>query len=229
MLTEKVVLILGASGGLGTYVTSAALAAGAKVIGVSRSIRPEEFPHPNFTALPAEISGPEAAQKVVDTVAAQFGRVDAVMHLVGAFAAGASVDQSDDALFEKMLTVNFRPALHVFRAVVPLMRKQGAGRILAVGSKAAMEPSAMTGAYNVSKAALLSLVRTVAEENKATGISANIVLPGTMDTPANRAAMPDADPNKWVQPAQVANLLVFLASEAASQITGAAIPVYGSS
>jgi NAD(P)-dependent dehydrogenase (short-subunit alcohol dehydrogenase family) len=126
-----------------------------------------------------------------------------------------------------MLDVNLHAAFHVFRAVLPAMRAQGAGRILAIGSRTAIDPQPMVGAYSASKAALVSLVRTVALENKDRGISANVLLPGTMDTPANRAAMPGADPAKWVQPAQVASLLVHLASDQASQVSGAVIPILG--
>jgi NAD(P)-dependent dehydrogenase (short-subunit alcohol dehydrogenase family) len=107
------------------------------------------------------------------------------------------------------------------------MRNQGSGRILAIGSRAAVEPSARIGAYSASKAALVSLIRTVAIENRSSGISANVVLPGTMDTPANRAGDPQADFSQWVQPAQVAALLLHLASDAASQVSGAVIPIYG--
>jgi NAD(P)-dependent dehydrogenase (short-subunit alcohol dehydrogenase family) len=107
------------------------------------------------------------------------------------------------------------------------MRQQGNGRILAVASRQGVEPAPMVGAYSASKAALVSLIRTIALENKDRGISANTVLPGMMDTPANRAADPKADRTKWVRPSQVASLLVHLASDAAEEITGAAIPVYG--
>jgi NAD(P)-dependent dehydrogenase (short-subunit alcohol dehydrogenase family) len=126
-----------------------------------------------------------------------------------------------------MLDLNYRAAFFMARAVLPPMRQQGGGRILAVASRQAVEPGALVGAYSASKAALVALVRTIALENKDRSISANTVLPATMDTPANRAAMPDADRSQWVQPSQVAALLVHLASDAAAQITGAAIPVYG--
>ncbi|MCC6391919.1 MAG: SDR family NAD(P)-dependent oxidoreductase [Bryobacterales bacterium] len=226
-LEGRIALITGAKGGLGTFVTRAVLAAGAKVIGVSRSIRQGEFDHPNFIAHAAEMGDPWAAKTVADEIAGKHGRLDIAMHLVGGFVMGGPVEETEDAVFDKMLDINFRSALHVFRAVLPHMRRRGWGRILAVGSRAAVDPVGRAVAYNVSKAALVSLVRTIAEENKGTGISANIVLPGTMDTPGNRAAMPDADASKWVQPAQVASLLAYLASEEASQVTGAAIPIYG--
>jgi NAD(P)-dependent dehydrogenase (short-subunit alcohol dehydrogenase family) len=107
------------------------------------------------------------------------------------------------------------------------MREQKSGRILAIGSRAAVEPSPMAGVYAASKAALVSLIKTVARENSDRGITANVVLPGTMDTPGNRTAMPAADFSKWVQPSQVAKLLVHLASAQASQMNGAVIPIYG--
>ena len=226
-LEGKVTLITGAKGGLGSFVTEAFLAAGAKVAGVSRSIRATDFPHPEFTAMPAELSSGEAARKLAGDVVTRFGRIDALVHVVGDFAGGARVDDTDDATLEKMLNVNYRAAFFICRAVLPQMRQQGSGRILAVASRQGVEPAPMVGAYSASKAALVSLVRTIALENKDRGISSNSVLPCTMDTPRNRAADPQADTSQWVQPSQVAALLVHLASDAAAQITGAAIPIYG--
>ena len=107
------------------------------------------------------------------------------------------------------------------------MRKTGNGRIIAIGSRAALEPGAGVGAYSASKAAMVSLIRTVALENKDAGITANVILPGTMDTPANRKFMPNADVSKWVQPAAIAALITWLASDAGKDVNGAAIPVYG--
>ena len=127
-----------------------------------------------------------------------------------------------------MFEMNLNSAFHMLRAVIPHMRKAGAGRIIAIGSRAAEAPGPSVGAYSASKAALVSLVRTVALENKDAGITANVILPGTMDTPANRKAMPGADTSTWVQPASVASLIVWLAGDAGNDVTGAAIPVYGS-
>jgi len=226
-LAGKVALITGANGGLGRFVTEAFLAAGAMVVGVSRSIQASDFPHPGFAALPAELSGGEAARKMAGDVMARFGRIDILVHVMGGFAGGKSVAETDDATLDKMLDLNYRSAFFIARAVLPHMLQQGGGRILAVASRQAVEPGAMVGAYSASKAALVALIRTIALENKDRNISANAVLPGTMDTPANRAADPQADPLQWVQPAQVAALLVHLASDAGAQVTGAAIPIYG--
>lgn len=227
ILQNKVALVTGADGGLGTHVTQALLDAGATVIGVSRNIQRSEFDHPLFTAMAANLSSPDAAKKAVDQAAARFGRLDLLAHLVGAFAGGKTIAETDDATFQRMLDLNLNSAFYVLRAVISHMRRAGAGRIIAIGSRAAENPGPGVGAYSASKAALVSLIQTVAVENKDLGITANVLLPGTMDTPANRKAMPNADTSQWVQPASVASLIVWLAGEAGKDVTGAAIPVYG--
>src|SRR5512143_3824507 len=226
-LQGKVVLITGAKGGLGTFVTNSFLEAGARVFGVSRSIAESDFPHPNFSAVAAELSDGDRARHVADTVVNEAGRIDGLVHLVGAFAGGRSVAETDDATLDKMLDLNLRSAFHAIRAVLPIMRAQDSGRIIGIGSKAAVEPAALAGVYGASKAALVSLIRTIARENADVHLSANVVLPGTMGTPANRAADPNADYSKWVNPCQVAKILVHLVSDQASQVSGAVIPIYG--
>jgi NAD(P)-dependent dehydrogenase (short-subunit alcohol dehydrogenase family) len=226
-LNEKVVLITGAKGGLGNFVTKAFLDAGARVVGVSRSIQDSDFCHPRFTAIEASITGPASARHLADSMIKKWSRIDALVHLIGGFAGGETIDQVADETMERMFDLNFRSAFYILQAVLPAMRAQGAGRILAIGSRTAVEPAALVGAYTASKAALIALIRTVAAENKDSGISANVILPGTIDTPANRTVSPDADFSKWVHPCQIAGLLVHLASDRAAQINGAVIPVYG--
>jgi len=223
----KVVLITGANGGLGTHVTQAFLAAGASVIGTSRKIQQSDFKSPGFTAMPAELSTRESAAALVDEIVARFGRIDVLAHTVGAFAGGQSIAETDDATFRRMFDLNLNSAFYVLRAVLPAMRKTPNGRIIAIGSRAAVDPGAGVGAYSASKAALVSLIRTVAAENKDVGITANVILPGTMDTPTNRKVIPNADISKWVQPANIANLILWLASDAGVDVNGAVIPVYG--
>jgi len=227
-LHQQVVLITGADGGLGTSVTNAFLDAGARVVGLSPSIAKANFPTGNFLGLAGEISHGDHARTFVADAIAKLGRLDTLVHLVGAFDGGRSVAETGDATLDRMLDLNFRTAFYMIRAVLPSMREQRSGRILAIGSKAAVEPSPLAGVYAASKAALVSLIRTVARENSDRNITANVVLPATMDTPANRAAMPGADFSKWVHPGQVAKLLVHLATAAASQVNGAVIPIYGS-
>lgn len=226
-LREKVVLITGAKGGLGSFVTRSMLDAGARVFGVSRSIADSDFPHENFSAIAAELSDFNRARHAVETVIGTAGRLDGLVHLVGAFAGGQSLAETDNSTLDRMLELNFRSAFHMIRAVLPAMRAQASGRIVAIGSKAALEPAPMAAVYAASKAALVSLIRTVARENADRNVSANIVLPGTMDTAANRAADPGADSAKWVDPRQVAQLIVHLTSDQASQVSGAVMPIYG--
>jgi NAD(P)-dependent dehydrogenase (short-subunit alcohol dehydrogenase family) len=226
-MPEKIALVTGANGGLGTHVTKALLHAGFTVAGLAPNIQQSDFDHPNFTALAASLDSLDAAKNSVDTVLTRFGKIDVLAHLVGGFVGGQSVADTDDATFLRMFEMNLTSAFHILRAVIPPMRKAGGGRIIAIGSRAAEEPGPTVGAYSASKAALVSLMRTVALENKDAGITANVILPGTMDTPTNREAMPGADVGTWVQPASVASLIVWLASDAGKDVTGAAIPVYG--
>ena len=225
-LEGKVAIITGATGGLGTSVTAAFLEAGARVAAVDRSARQEA--NDSFVSVAADLSTPAGATSAVDAVIARWGRVDILVHLIGGFAGGTSIADADDATFDRMMNLNLRTAFYMFRAVVPRMRAQGSGRILAIGSRSAVEPSPESGLYAASKAALVSVVRTVAAENADRGIGANVILPGTMDTPANRASMPTANFSQWVPPVQVAAMLVHLAGDGASAITGAVIPIYGS-
>jgi NAD(P)-dependent dehydrogenase (short-subunit alcohol dehydrogenase family) len=226
-LQNKIALVTGANGGLGTSVTQAFLDAGATVVGVSRNITQSDFKHPSFHAMAAELLSGESASKLVDQVVSKFGGIDLLAHLVGGFAGAKTIAETDYATFDNMLDLNLKSAFYVLRSVIPQMRQAGTGRIIAIGSRAAEDPGPGVGAYSASKAALVSLIRTVALENKDRGITANVILPGTIDTPANRKAMPDADTRTWVQPSSIASLILWLASEAGKDVSGAAIPVYG--
>jgi NAD(P)-dependent dehydrogenase (short-subunit alcohol dehydrogenase family) len=217
------ILITGASGGLGEAVVEAFLATGATVYGANRAWKNQPHSNPRFHPVEANLT--EAAE--CDRVAKLAGPVDALLHLVGGFDGGKPVAETPDETWDKILDLNLRSAQKIFRAVLPSMTKAGKGRIVAVGSRAGVEPMANFAAYSVSKAALVTLVKTVALEVKDSGITANIVLPSVIDTPANRAAMPSADASKWVTPESIAGLLVWLASDAARDVNGAVIPIYG--
>jgi len=226
-MNSKVVLVTGANGGLGRFVTEAFLDAGAAVVGTARKISDTDFGNPNFTAIPADISDGESAKALVEQVVAKFGRLDVVVHTVGAFGGGSPVAETDAALLQQMLAANLMSVFYVARASIAALRKAGDGRLIAIGSRQAVQPAKGVGAYSASKAAMLSLIKTVAMENEDAGMRANVILPGTMDTPGNRKAMPKADFSKWVQPAAVASLAVWLAGEGGKDVNGAAIPVYG--
>lgn len=226
-MTARTALVTGATGGLGTQVTKALLDAGFTVVGLAPKVHPHDFDHPHFTALPATLDSLTTAKQAVETILAHFGKIDVLAQLVGGFTGGQSVADTDDATFQRMLDMNLNSAFHILRAVLPPMRQARSGRIIAIGSRAAESPGAMVGAYSASKAALVSLIRTVAIENKDLGITANVILPGTIDTPANRKDMPAADTSQWVQPVSIASLIVWLAGDGGKDVTGAAIPVYG--
>src|SRR5262249_38350998 len=151
-LQGRVAFITGAKGGLGTSVTHTFLKAGARVIGVSRSIKPGDFEQPDFTALPAALSSGNAPEAAAASALAQCPGIDSLIHVMGGFAGGQSVADTDDATLEKMLDLNFKSAFYILRAVIPHMRAQGGGRIVAVASRQGVEPSAMLSAYNASKA-----------------------------------------------------------------------------
>lgn len=226
-LKGRIALVTGANGGLGTSVTRALLEAGATVIGVARKIDASEFAGSAFSAMSADITSAQAAKKVVEDIVGRHGTIDILAHLVGGFAGGSRVDETDDATFSQMFDLNVKAAFVMLREVIPAMRKAKSGRIVAIGSRAAEDPGPGVGAYSASKAAVVSLLKTVARENRDLGITANVLLPGTMDTHSNRAAMPKADFSTWVKTESVAELVVWLAGDAGRDVTGAAIPVYG--
>ena len=226
-LGGQVAIVTGASGALGTSVVISLLAAGATVAGIDRMGAKTEDQAQTIRRFAANLTDPDEARRAIANVANKFGKIDILVHVMGAFAGGAPVVETDDATWNKMIHINLDAAFYVLRAVVPLMRAAGHGRIIAIGSRQAVQPAANVGAYSASKAALVSLVQTVALENKDKNIRANLILPGTMDTAANRAAMPKADFEKWVKTPNVADLVVMLAGEVGTEITGAAIPMYG--
>jgi NAD(P)-dependent dehydrogenase (short-subunit alcohol dehydrogenase family) len=226
-LEGKVVIITGASGGLGIAVTKAFLDAGARVVGVDRVPRSKSPDHPSLTHVAVALEDFGAVKQLVNDTVLLHGRIDAAVHLVGGFAGGLRIEETTEEVWDKMFAVNLRPAIHLARAVLPVMRAAKRGAFLAIGSPAAIDPAPSVGAYAAAKAGLISLIKTIAVENRDARVRANIVAPGTMDTHANRTAMPDYDSTRWVQPHNVASLLVWLASDAGAEITGAVLPLPG--
>lgn len=216
------VLVTGANGGLGTSVCQAFLDAGAAVIGVARVWKEPV----NFATISADVGTAEGCERMV-AQALQRGPLDALVHLVGGFSGGTPLTETSDQTWDGMMNLNLRTAFCAMRAALRPMTAAGRGRIVAIGSRVAVEPSPNFAAYAVSKAALVALVRNVAAEGKKSGITANIVLTSTIDTPQNRKAMPDADFTRWVTPQSIAKLIVWLASDAAADTSGAVIPIYG--
>ncbi len=226
-MKDKVVFITGANGGLGTSVTRAFLQNGALVIGGSLRITAADFPQPNFEAMPMDFNKLDEIKRGVAKIVERNGRLDVLVHVLGGFAGGPSVAETTDAMWEQMQNINLTSAFRVFRECIPHLRKSKAGRLIAIGSLTAAQPHANLGAYVTFKAALAMLVHTVALENADAGVTANVILPGTMDTPVNRKAMPDADFSKWAKTDVVAELILSLADEQAKHLTGLAIPIEG--
>lgn len=216
------VLITGAGGALGGAVCAAFVESGAKVIGVDRSGQESK----SYKAIATDLTSAEGCKELVRE-ALLSGPIDALVHLVGGFSGGTSIAETSDQVWDLMLSVNLRTAVNVMRASLPSMIAAKRGRIVAVGSRAAVEASPMLSAYAVSKAALVALVKNVAAEVKDSGITANAVLPSVIDTAANRKAMAGADFSRWVAPESIAQLIVWLCSDAAANVSGAAIPIYG--
>jgi len=219
-MKEKVVLITGGAGALGQTVVPAFVSTGASVI--LGDLNPVQVP--GVTALKADFTDQAQVRTLVDEVIRTSGRLDALINLVGGFATGSAVE-TDVSLWQRMLTMNLTSAFLLSQAVLPPMLQRGQGRIVHVAARAALEPFPGAAAYIVSKAGLIGLIRTLSAELAGSGVTVNAVLPSTIDTPANRRAMPAADPSKWARPDSIAQALMFLASDAASQINGALLPV----
>jgi NAD(P)-dependent dehydrogenase (short-subunit alcohol dehydrogenase family) len=226
-MQDKIVFITGANGGLGTSVTRAFLQRGARVIGASLRITAADFPQPNFEALAIDFNRLDEIKTGVAKIVERHGRLDTLVHVLGGFAGGPSIAETTDDMWEQMQNINLTSAFHVFRETIPHLRKSKSGRLIAIGSLTAAQPHSNLGAYVTFKAALAMLVQTVALENADVGLTANVILPGTMDTPVNRKSMPTADFSKWAKTDDVAELVLSLAEEQARHLTGLAIPTEG--
>jgi NAD(P)-dependent dehydrogenase (short-subunit alcohol dehydrogenase family) len=221
----KVIVVTGASGALGKVVVEAALARGARVAGIDHA--PTQVP---ATPDRLELGGvdlTDAAQagKAVDAVVSHFGRLDALVNIAGGFAFEA-VAEGDPRTWQHMYALNVLTALNASQLAIPHLTAASAGRIVNVGAMGALQAGAGMGPYAASKAAVHRLTEALAAEWKGR-ITVNAVLPSTIDTAANRASMPKADFTKWVTPQELADVILFLISDAASAVTGALLPVSG--
>lgn len=226
--TEKNVLITGATGGLGRAVVRAFLRSGAFVAGTSRHWSGGDAVDGLFQ-IEADLTTPEGAASAVRAVIQTRGRLDAVVHLVGGFAMDDPLPEARVATWDRMMALNARSAFLIFNAALDASQQGVLRRLIAVGSRAGVQASPNAIAYAVSKAALHTLVVNLAASVADKGITVNAVLPGVIDTEANRKAMPGADFSKWVTPESIAETLVWLASDAAGDTSGALLPVYGRS
>ena len=228
--TDRTVMVTGAAGNLGRAVAAAFAELGANLVLVDlQRERLEAFgPASQHRMLaPANLLAQDEVNATVNAALAHFGRIDVLCNLAGGFRMGEAVHETSDETFDFLFDLNTRSLLHCVRAVVPHMISRGGGRIVNVGAFAAQKGAARMGAYTASKAAVIRLTEAMAAELRDQHINVNCVLPTIIDTPENRAAMPAADPARWVSPLDLAHVIVFLASDAARAVHGAALPVSG--
>jgi NAD(P)-dependent dehydrogenase (short-subunit alcohol dehydrogenase family) len=232
-LSGKVALVTGATGNLGHACAEAFAKAGAQRVltGGSAERLAARYRAADGTVLAGglDLANAADATRLIELALQRFGRIDILVNTVGGFAGGKKVHEDDLTAWEAMQRLNLHTTLNACRAAVPTMIRQGGGRIVNVAARAALAGVAGLGAYGASKSAVIYLTQTLAAELKDHGIGVNCVLPGTIDTPQNRRDMPKADASKWVEPAAIADAILFLASDAARAVSGAALPVYGKS
>lgn len=224
-MKEKVIIVTGASGALGQVVADVALTRGARVAGIDHA--PSKLP---ATTARLELGGVDLtdvakAKTAIDAAAAHFGRLDALINIAGGFAFETVAD-GDPKTWQRMYALNVTTALNASRAAIPHLTASNAGRIVNIGAMGALQAGAGMGAYAASKAGVHRLTEALAAELKGK-VTVNAVLPSIIDTVANRESMPKADFAKWVTPQELADVILFLASDAASAVTGALLPVNG--
>lgn len=231
---DKVVLITGPAGNLGSAVVKEFTTKGSSLILLDnhenrlKNLYPQLENSPDHLLISSvDLTDASKVSSAVSKAVDHFGRIDILIHTAGGFRIGEKVHETTDNTWDVMMDLNVRTLLNISRAVVPLMLEKNSGKIISIGARPALSGKARMGSYSAAKSAVLRLTESMAAELKSQGINVNCVLPGTIDTPENRKAMPDADTSRWVSPESLANVILFLTSDAARDIHGAAIPVYG--
>ncbi len=230
-LAGKAILVTGATGALGRAVSAAVREAGGRVyptwILEQDRDTAARLAGADGLAIEADVTQPDGADHAVGEVLRHAGQLDGAVCIVGGYDGGTPVAGIDLARWDAQIAVNLSSALLVARAALPPMLARNSGRLVTVGSRAAWRPAPGQAPYQVAKAGVMVLTETIAEEVRQTGVTANCIVPSTIDTPANRAAMPDADHGRWPKPEEIAPVVVFLLSAASQVVNGAMIPVFG--
>lgn len=231
--TKRTVMITGAGGNLGRAVADAFAAQGASLVLVDldrgRLEQVYGADHPQRLLAPANLLDKDQITGVVAAAVERFQRIDVLCNVAGGFRMGPAVHETSDQDWNFLLDINARSLLNTVRAVVPLMLKAGGGKVVNVAANSAQRGVAQMGAYCASKDVVIRLTESMAAELRDSNINVNCVMPSIIDTPENRSAMPDADASRWVAPAALAEVIAFLASDAARAVHGAALPVVGRS
>lgn len=231
---QRVAVVTGGTGGLGLALLKR-LVARDHLLGVSYLLPEEAAAAEEALAVDesrmllrrVDATDPEAMNDFMKEVATTFGGINVLCSLVGGWAGGRDVEDTDDLRFERMIDLNLRSAFYTVRSALPYIREGGWGRIVMVGSRAAMDTPPGQAAFNIAKAGVVALCHSIAQEVMGTDITANVVLPSVIDTPATRANLPYADYVDWPTPDEIAEVIDFIASEASGVMSGAAIPVHG--
>jgi len=221
----KILIVTGASGALGKVVVASALAKGAKVAAIDHAASAAQPTAARIELGGVDLTDATQARKAIDAAAAHFGRLDALVNIAGGFAFETAIE-GDPKTWQRLYALNVLTALNAARSAIPHLAASSAGRIVNVGAMGAIQAGAGMGPYAASKAGVHRLTEALAAEWKGK-ITVNAVLPSTIDTAANRTSMPNADFSKWVRPEELAEVILFLASDAASAVTGALLPVLG--
>ena len=236
MKKTKVAVVTGGTGGLGEALLKR-LSARGYLLAVTYLIPEEAREVEKDLALTEErlmlrrvdATDPEAITNFMKEAVAEFGHIDVVCCLVGGWAGGRDVADTDDVRFERMLDLNLKSAFYTTRAAVPYLKENGSGRIILMGSSAAVETPPDQAAFNMAKAGVVALAKSLAQELRGTDITANVVLPSVIDTPATRASIPYADYVDWPTPDEIAAVIEFLCGDEAGVVSGAGVPVPGNS
>lgn len=236
LLENRVAMVTGATGGLGRVVAKALLESGAQLVisyqdegKLAELLRSVGGFEGKVTAVKTDVTDEDSVNNFVQKAVEKHGRVDILFNIVGAYAGGTDVANTEGRIWDSMMNVNLKSAFLCSKAVLPYMIKQNYGRIVNVSSWMAFEKNrrVKSAAYAVSKAGVVVLTETLALEVKNYDINVNCVAPSTIDTAANRRNMPKADPSKWVDPKDIAEVMIFLASDRSKVVSGASVPVYG--
>ena len=227
--SDKIVLVTGGAGTLGSTVAREFTAKGAKtiILDIREDMVEKTKTDIGCDGLVCDLTDEVAVQQTVREIVDQYGRIDILANIAGGFTMGGRTHETDLTTVVKMLDFNFRTMYTLSKHVLAQMITQDSGKIVSIGARAGLQGSPQMGPYVGSKAMVIRATETMAREYKDDNININCVLPGTIDTPQNRSDMPDADVSTWVPPIQLANVILFLSSEQAVAINGAAIPVYG--
>jgi NAD(P)-dependent dehydrogenase (short-subunit alcohol dehydrogenase family) len=233
-MNGSTVLVTGGAGNVGRAVTRAFLEAGARVAvpfyktDQQNALESLVADHGDrLLTFALDLTTERGSEAAVRDVVEWGGKLDAVVHMIGGYSGGLTVDRTPIEVWDRMIDLNLKSAYLIARASLPPMLEAQSGAFVFVSSRAARVARGGQAAYAVAKAGIITFAEALAEEFRDQGIRANVVIPGTVDTPANREAMPDADPGAWTHPSDIARLILFLASSEATAINGASVPVYG--